>query len=297
LLRQFQQTAQAQYKAGTASQEDVLRAATELSNLQNKLSTLNQRKQTARGRLNRLMNRPITRALPTPPRIEFERAEMRSDKLLRHAARHNPELARIRERIDKFRAQRKLAQLNRWPDVTVSANYNAVDDEGLSPVATGEDAWWLGFGIKIPLWQDKLDAAEREAMEARLQATAELTAAQNSVAFRVKDALARFRSQQDQVAMYKDTILPRAEQTVRASMSSYRAGDEDFLTVINNWQKLLQFELAYHRALAELQKDLADLRQQVGRPVPHTGQAAATQPHRQALPQTDLKTNAEINDE
>jgi outer membrane protein TolC len=297
LLRQFKQTAQAKYKAGTASQEDVLRAATELSNLQNKLSTLNQRKQTATAMLNRLMNRPVTQSLPKPKRLEFERTSLRSKKLLRQAEANNPQVARVRERIEKSRAKRKLANLNRWPDLTVSANYNAVQDDGLSPVATGEDAWWLGFGINIPLWQEKLDAAEREALEGRLQASAALKETQNTVAFRVQDALTRFRTQQDQVALFKGTILPQAEQTVRASMSSYRAGDEDFLTVINNWQKLLQFEIAYHKTLAQLKQDLADLRQQVGQPVIQSDHSTATQPRTQPRPEPKPDVNAEIDDE
>jgi outer membrane protein TolC len=289
LLRQFKRTAQAKYKAGTASQEDVLRATTELSSLENKLSTLRQRKQTATAMLNRLMNRPVTRSLPEPKRIAFERLSLQPQQLLRRAEAHNPAIARVRERIEKFRAKRKLANLNRWPDLTVSANYNAVEDDGLSPVATGEDAWWLGFGINIPIWQDKLDAAEREALQGRLQATAALTDVQTSVAFRVQDALAQFRSQQDQANLFRNTILPQARQTVRASMSSYRAGEEDFLTVINNWQKLLQFELAYHQAVVQLNQDLADLNQQVGRSVTEPDQAAATQPATQptARPETE----------
>jgi len=201
--------------------------------------------------------------------------------------------ARIRERIEQFRAKRKLANLNRWPDLTVSANYNAIEDEGLSPVANGEDAWWLGFGINVPIWQEKRDAAEREALAGRLEAIADLKAKQNTIAFRVRDALARFRTQQEQVALFQNEILPQAEQTVKASMSSYRTGDEDFLTVIDNWEKLLQFELAYHKSLAQLKQDFADLQQQVGRNLKRPDRSAATQPSTQSR----NKPNAEPDDE
>jgi outer membrane protein TolC len=293
LLQQFAQTARAKYKAGTASQADVLRAANELSDLNNTLATLQQRKQTATAMLNRLMDRPVHRALPKPQAITFDKTAFQLNALLREARANNPELAQAREQVDQFRAKRKLANLNRWPDLTVSANYNAVQDEGLSPVADGHDAWWVGFGINLPIWQDKLDAAEQEAIEGRLEAAARLDNMHNTIAFRVQDALTRFRTQQQQVALFQNTILPQAEQTVKASMSSYRTGEADFLTVIDNWQKLLQFELAYHKAIAQLEKDLADLQQQIGHDL--AGQGPSTKPGTHTQPTTIL--NAEPHHE
>ena len=291
LLRRLKQAAQAKYKAGTASQEDVLRAATELSSLDNKLATLRQQKQSAQALLNRLMDRPVTGALPEPGKVRFKKASYDRDKLLKQAGLAHPRIIKARERIEKFRAQRKLANLNRWPDLTVSVHYNAVEDEGLSPVATGEDAWWLGLGFNLPIWQTKLDAAEREAVQGRLEAAAELARARNTVAFHVHDALSRFRAQQDQVALFKSNILPQARQAVRASMSSYRAGKEPFLTVIDNWRRLLQFELAYHNALAQLEQAFADLKQQVGRHLRREPAAARTQP----ATQTDRESSAETH--
>ena len=288
VLRRFHETVKAKYRAGTTAQADVLRAATELSRIEQKLTTLRQRRESAGAMLNRLMDRPGRRALPEPKQLTFRETTWRLNELLQRAAGRHPELKRLRESISKYRQRRRLANLNRWPDLTLSAQYNVVDDDGLSPVANGEDQWWFGLGFNIPLWQSKRDAAEREAQQGIFEALAQLNDAHNTVAFRVRDALARFQSQQEQVALFQRTILPQARQTLRASLSEYRAGRTDFLDVIEHWRRRLQLELAHHKALAQLEQDFADLKAQVGpgldRHPPRAATAPASQPASQPNP-------------
>ncbi len=274
LLGKLKQIAETQYKAGTRSQADVLRASVELSNLDNDRVVLGQRQATARSMLNQLMDRPVDAAWPEPRVVAMERLAAGLDDLLAAAARHNPALAKVHERIEQFRQRQKLARLNRWPDLTVSANYNAVDDGGLSGVANGDDQWWFGFGVNLPIWTEKYEAAEREALQGMLEGVADLTAEQNRIAFQVQDAYLKVQAQQKLVELFKDVIIPQARQTVEASSSGYRAGSVDFLTLMDNWRKLLNFELMEHRALAEMEQAIADLERAVGTPVAREHAAA-----------------------
>lgn len=280
LLSQFQRIAQAEYESGTRSQPDVLRASVELGNLDNELVVLAQRQASARAMLNQLTDRPVGAPLPEPAPIEPERLVAQLDQLLAQAAQQNPLLRKIHERIEQARRQRALAKLNRWPDLTVSATYNAVDDEGLSMAANGDDQWWFGFGINLPIWTEKYDAAEREALAGLLEGTADLTAQRNRIAFAVQDAYLKVEAQQKLVELFGDSILPQARQAVDSSSSGYRAGSVDFLTLVDNWRKLLNYELMYHRALAEMEQAIADLEQAVGGDV----QRARGEDDREELP-------------
>lgn len=279
LIRQFREIAGAKYKAGTATQQDVLRASVELSNLDNELLTLRQRQTTAVAMLNRLLDRPINAPLPEPKTIELERVSLQLDRLLIDAAMDNPRLKKIHERIEMFRERLRLARLERKPDLTVSLNYNPVDSDGTAPSATGKDQWWLGFGINLPIWIAKQDAAEREATRGMFQSIAELTGERNDVAFRVQDALVKVETQQRQVVLFRDVIIPQARQTVQASDSGYRAGKTDFLTLVDNWRKLLDFQLLYHQSLAQFEKDFANLQQVVGKDLKRSSQAHETETH------------------
>ena len=295
LLAEFKQIAEAKYRSGTATQQDVLRASVELSNLDNELITVEQRQTTAVAMLNDLLDRRIDAPLPEPGPVELDRTTLELNRLMSDAAMANPDIQRVHERIEAYRQRLELARLQRWPDLTVSVSYNVVDDDGLSSVANGDDQWWMGFGVNLPVWTEKLDAAEQEALKGVLEGVADLTGERNRVAFRVQDALVKVDTQQRLVLLFQDVIIPQARQTVEASASSYRAGRTDFLTLVDNWGQLLDFELMYHRNLAQFEQSYADLQQVVGQDIPrqpdgdtrgaahasHSGDDTSTQPAEQ----------------
>lgn len=268
LLSQFRQVAEAKYKSNMATQQDVLRASVELSNLDNELITWQQRKTTAVAMLNSLLDRPIAAPLPAPQPAQLQQIQLDLDQLLAEAAQVNPELSSARQRIEAARQRIKLAQLQRWPDLTVGVQYNFVDGQGTGMVANGKDQWWLTFGINLPIWAEKLDAGEREARQGMLEGIADLTQTQNRVAFGVQDALVKTQTQQRLVVLFRDVIVPQAQQAVDASKSGYQAGNIDFLTLVDNWRKLLDYQLMYHQSLAELEQNYAQLQQAVGQDLP-----------------------------
>ena len=274
LLARFQQIAEAKYRAGAATQQDVLRASVELSNVENTLITLAQRRSTAVAMLNRLIDRQVTATLPEPPPIDPDELTLELDPLLATADLANPAIRKVHERIDVFRKRLQLAKLGRWPDLTVSFNYNLVDDEGLSRIANGEDQWWVGLGVNLPIWQEKLDAAERESARGVMEAIAELREARNRVAFRVEDAFVKVDTQQRLVILFRDVIVPQARQTVDSALGSYQAGKVDFLTLVDNWRRLLDFQLMYHQSLAQLEQSFAELQQAVGEDLDRTGRSS-----------------------
>ena len=274
LLERLKRIAETKYEAGTTTQQDVLRASVELSRLESELETLRQQRKSAQAMLNRLIDRPAAAPLPDPRRGEASRIEGELEQLLDRAARNNPAVARVRERVARSRAELRRARLERFPDLTVGARYRAVEDEGLAPSATGKDAWWLTFGITLPIWGERLEAAEREALRGVREGLAELAATRNRVAFRVRDAFAKVVQHRRQVRLFRETILPDAEQTVEASRSAYRAGEEDFLTLIDNWRKLLAFRRMFHGHVAKLEQSVAELREAVGMDASDPGRSA-----------------------
>ena len=191
LVAQFREIAQAKNKVGAAGQQDVLRASVELSSLDTELITWRQRRATAAAMINSLIDLSVTTPIPEPSRVELESIGLDFDRLLVDAERTNPTIRKIRERIEGSRQQLKLARLNRYPDVTAMLNYVAVDDEGLSPVANGKDQWWLGLGINLSVWTDKLDAAENEARHGILEGLADRFA-RHGVTARIEQVSDRF---------------------------------------------------------------------------------------------------------
>ena len=270
VLEQFRDVADAQYRSGIRAQQDVLRAAVELGSVDTELARLAQMRDTAAAMLRRLLNAPPSMVIPEPAPITSGTIAGERDDLLAKASRTNPALRAKAERIGQFEAQQRLAELNRWPDLTLSLSYNFVGRTGIAPSQTGDDQWWIGLGINLPIWQDKLDAAEREAMFGRLEASSALAAEHDRVLFDVDDALLRVASQQEVFRLLRTQVIPDSRAAVEASSNAYRTGTGDFLDLLDNWRKLLAQEVLEHRVATGLEQALADLTQAVGDESPAT---------------------------
>lgn len=267
LLRQIRDVASARYRAGTATQQDVLRSEVELYALINEKITLDQRGKTAQARLNMLMNRRVDSPLPPPKPFQLETVDWRLPQAMDRAVESNPSLARLREQVERDLESIRLARLEYFPDLRVGFNYTFIGP-GISPVATGDDNWNLPLGLNLPIWWKRLRAQVLEQNAKALASVEQYEAMRNMVFFGLQDTLVKIDTQFRQAVLFRDLLIPRAWQTVEVSTSAYQAGSLEFTALIDNWRKWLEFSLLYHRALAQLEQRFADLQQLIGVRVP-----------------------------
>jgi outer membrane protein TolC len=128
----------------------------------------------------------------------------------------------------------------------------------------GSDNWAIIFGFSLPLWFEKNEAGIREARRRLNASIQKYTSTKNMVEFRIEDALAKVRAQQELAELFDGTIIPQARQAYQVARAGYKTGKTDFQYVIDNWQKWLMFEIQYHRALGELEASIAGLEQAIG---------------------------------
>ena len=273
-LTEFQQAAEAQYRSGSGSQQAVLKASVELGLLGNSLADWQQRHRSAEAMLNSLMDRRIDAPLPAPRVTELATLTLQLERLLEQAVRKNPELSAVRKRIEGERQRLRLANLNRWPDMTVGFNYEFDQGHGIS----NTNQFGPSISFNIPIWFARLNAAEAEAHNGILENIAMLTDANNRLAFRVQDALVKVETQQRIAMLFHKVIVPQAQQSLDASMTSYRAGGVDFSAIIDTWRKRLDYELMYYQSLAQFEQNLADLQQAVGADLPRQTTQPASEP-------------------
>ena len=56
-----------------------------------------------------------------------------------------------------------IAKSKSRPSFGTFINYNAIDDNGISPMSNGDDSWSVGFSISLPVWASAYSSAETEA--------------------------------------------------------------------------------------------------------------------------------------
>jgi len=91
---------------------------------------------------------------------------------------------------------------------------------------------------------------------------------QRSVVFQeIQEALVRARSAKRLVDLYRDTLRPQAEASLKSAVSAYQADRTDFLNLLDSQTTTLDVELAYFRFASELESNLADLERATGAPL------------------------------
>jgi outer membrane protein, heavy metal efflux system len=280
LVRGLIDVARSQVAVGRRSQDDVLRAQVELSNLEAELIVLRQRRVTIVARLNEILDRQPQTEIKTPEEFGVRDVQLTIETLLKKAADANPELKRIKHQVESDRESLELAKLAYWPDFSLGVEWISMEPRdsfrpplnattGRRPVVSkmsedGSDNWAITFGFTLPIWYEKIEGGIEEATRRLASSRAQYRSTANRIEFAVEDSLERVVSQQDLARIFRDTIIPQAKQTYRVSQASYSAGTSDFLYVIDNWRNWLVFTIQYYRSMGELERSVADLEQALG---------------------------------
>ena len=278
LVIYLEEVARARFKAAEARHPDVIRAQVELGKLDDRLRTLEDLRGPMVARLNALLNRPTQSPLPWPRRIAEESIAVDDQRLFGWLVEDNPELAALRHQIAHQRESIRLARKDYYPDVTVGVTYIDTGSAVMPGVSdSGNDPVSAGISINLPIWHEKYDAAVRESLANFGAATKTLADRQNALKADLKTALYHFHDARRKINLYRDTLVPKAKQSIKATEAAFRAGTAGFIDLIDAERVLLEFQLAHERALTDSGSRLAEIEMLVGRKLSHTSDTAT--PH------------------
>ncbi len=273
LMKNFESVARTRYKAATGKYPDVIRAQVELGKLDDRLKTLQDLQGPIVAKLNAALNRPAETSLPWPKQVKEESVSFTDQQLLEWMANSNPELKALEYDIARSRTKINLAKKDYYPDITFGIDFIDTDDSSSAtpPSGSGKDPIIAMFSINLPIWRGKLDAGLREARHHYRAATQDKTQKLNTLNAQLKLTLYLFRDGERKIDLYRDTLLPKAVESVKANEASFRAGGSTFLDLIDAQRVMLEFELSYERALSNHAQRLAELEMLVGKQIPRTG--------------------------
>ena len=253
LLKFWESVAESKYKVGLRSHPDVIKAQVELGKLDDHLHTLQEQLIPAAASLRALLNVADTVQLPVPSTIVVTEAPLMEDSVLNVIIQNNPNLQALQHVITREEAGERLAGKQSLPNFSVGVDYIQTGP-AINPdlPESGKDPWMISASVSLPIWFGKNKArrdearARRRAAEYNLQDSEnQLTAMARKVLFEYADALRKTR-------LYRDGLVPKAQQSLNATYSAYEAGESDFLNVLDAQRQLLDFELTVAREKAQL---------------------------------------------
>jgi outer membrane protein TolC len=246
---------------------DVLKAQSQLAQLQYDLITLEELIAAERTRLNGLMNRQPDEPIPEPPEPLFPRLVISVDRLFQLAMSNREEIRIADRTIQQACARLALAHSQARPDFTLGGTWIRVGENSAAaapPPHSGKDAWGVVLGVSIPLWANKNAAVIRQADAERDAAVAGRASVVVETKTMIQDAYTKLSNAERLVLLYRDSLVPQAEQVMLSTEELAREDRMrlgDYLEAQTVW---LNFTLAKERALADYQQAIARLERLTG---------------------------------
>jgi outer membrane protein TolC len=281
ILRRFESIALRRYATGQGIQQSVVKVQTEISRLDDQQTRLREQLDAVVRRLSVLTGRPELPLSLGPIELGLPAVAYDRDDLETLAVANNPRVRAVERRIEADQIWAKRRKLESRPDFRFGVGYIWVGDREDSagttnpPEDNGKNAVSLTVGVNIPIFRKRIRAGVSEAKESEQADQELLQTVRDRLRFDVQEALLRIDSLTERGHLYRDVIVPQAEESLASAEAAYATDRLSFLDLLDAERILFQSRLAYHRLVSDLWGALADLELSIAQPFPTQESASA----------------------
>ena len=256
VLRRMAKISETMYATGERTQQDVLKAQSEITMLKQRLLELEAQENALQAKLNTLLSRradaPLGAAV-TPPETAFNAPQ---EALFALAAANRPEVLAEQAKVERYALEKELMAKESRPDYQLGVEYR--------DIGGAENMVMFTVGVELPIWQEKNRAGVREAEKMRASSEASREAAKQNSALDVQNASFKLQTARRMLALYKDELIPQAETRFTASESDYQTGKTGFMDFLESQRFLLGIRVMAAMAEGEVGMQFARLERAVG---------------------------------
>jgi outer membrane protein TolC len=272
ILEDFAKIAETRYSVGEGIQQDVFKAHVEVSKMVDDLIMLGQRKRALEAKLNALLNRPPETPVGEPEEVVLRDFPFTIEELQKMALEMNPTLKGMKKMIEAKEKAYALAKREYYPDFNFKFAYGQRDNSPGPEVMKRRDMLTGMVEMNIPIFYKSKQARKVAETKAEILATeAQYRAMKNEVLFMITDMASMIQRGERQIELYKTGILPQTSLQINSAMSSYRVNKADFMTLLDSQMTLYKYELEYHQALTEFEKNVAGIGATIGKQILERG--------------------------
>ncbi len=231
LIENFIEVARSKYETGKGMQQDILRAETKYSKLEDKIVNVRQSIQTTGRKFAILIgNEPID-TLQAPENLPTRFNDVDEEAVFVSLFDNNPEWLESELDINAASNKVELSRRSLIPDLKLGAGYgfrqNA--DNGMER----PDFFTLSAGMKLPLHKEKKQNARVRQMTAELRAAEfKQKALELDLKFRLQSLIDQDNRLANQILLHDEGILPQSEATLTSSVSSFSTGRVNFESIL-----------------------------------------------------------------
>jgi len=266
VLQRLAKVAEVRYSVGRATQQDLIKSQVEISILENRLVLLEQRKASLTAEIVALLSRRPGSKLGRPESAQ-KAPELPALELLQaRAGQASPMLRSQQALIDSKQLGVQMARKEYYPDFDLMAGYYNM--------GRMKDMWEMKVQVNVPIyfWRKQRYGLEESTLRL-VEAQRTYRSAEQMLAFRIRDRFQIADASRKLMDLYSKRIVPQSQFALESSLASYETGAVDFLTVLSNFNTILEYEMRYYEQEAEYLKALSSLEELVAQPLDKLGTA------------------------
>ena len=266
LFGRIEEAALARYATGMGQQQEVLMAQTEKYMLLEREAMLKQKRQSLEVMLVAAVGRGGNTPLGRPVEPQASTLALSEDELVQRAVESSPEVVSREKMMRASEAGVHMAEKEYYPDVTLA---------GWVATRGGpfEDMWSITATFNIPLYYKSRQGATLASARAMSSAALhDLAGIKAMLVSSVRENYSMVRSSETLMNLYRTGLIPKTRQDFELSLSGYRTGKAEEITVISRLKALLDYETSYWTQFVAREKAIARLEALTG-----TGDQAVAQ--------------------
>jgi cobalt-zinc-cadmium efflux system outer membrane protein len=261
LLEQIERIADARYRVGEGSQQDILKAQLERTKLLREVAHHHELMETQQAQLRKLLNRPPgSHDISTEQLVETP-LRYTSEELLAKVRTENPNVTGQLEMVKRQSLQVEIARKDRYPDFSVQYMWQHTAEQF-------RDYYMLSFSARIPIYRRrKLNPEMNQAVEELNRSRREYESQVQTAYFDIRNQYIAAETASQMLKIYREGLIPQALATYRAGLASYQTGTLDFESLFSTFMDVLGFDGEYWKTLMEHETALARIEQITGLPL------------------------------
>jgi outer membrane protein TolC len=263
LLKRFEEITRTKHITADTGHPDVIRSQVETAKMENMLKGLERLREPTISRLKALLNLPADMNLPAPEQGDFEPAPLDYELFVNLLRQKNPELAGLGFEAMAAKSKVKSAEKNFYPDIGIGLQFEQMKRPGGNTQDSYRDTMLL-LSLNVPLWQDSYRSGQRQAVAEATSIEQQRVETENDILAKSAQAYYEYNDSIKRIGLYRETLIPKAEEQLRSSEAAYRGGNADLNTLLDAQRTLTDYRLSYQRALADNRQKLAELEMLAG---------------------------------
>jgi cobalt-zinc-cadmium efflux system outer membrane protein len=164
---------------------------------------------------------------------------------------NHPSVVTARTSRDRAQLELRRARLEPYPDVKIGVAGGRIGE-------TDQSIIQLGFSVPLPII-DRSKGKKQEAQANVSVTDAELVSVEQRLLRDWGMARQRLRTAAEQVANYRERILPKANEALRLVQTGFEQGKFGFIDLLDTQRTTAEVRLAYQQKLLELNVAQAEL--------------------------------------